>query len=102
MNIDIHILTISHEIISDPVIATDGITYERKEITTWLSNHNTSPLTGTLLLNELTLNVNLRQARNGITLVQRPILLPPSRDLEDRSRDIIRARLIEESLPLAH
>ncbi len=97
---------ISHEIISDPVVAADGITYERKEIATWLTHHNTSPLTNIPLLNKTLIpNVNLRQAieeyanQNGITL-QRPLLLLPP-DLEHRSRDLIRARLIEESLPLA-
>mmetsp|Transcript_6219 Transcript_6219/g.6815 ORF Transcript_6219/g.6815 Transcript_6219/m.6815 type:complete len:209 (+) Transcript_6219:98-724(+) len=98
---------ISHEIISDPVVAADGISYERKEIATWLTHHNTSPLTNIPLLNKTLIpNVNLRQAieeyanQNGLTL-QRPLPLLPPIDLEHRSRDLIRARLIEESLPLA-
>ena len=30
---------------NDPVIASDGQTYERSAITEWLSSHNTSPMT---------------------------------------------------------
>eukprot|EP00240_Pyramimonas_obovata_P003728 CAMPEP_0118957862 /NCGR_PEP_ID=MMETSP1169-20130426/62326_1 /TAXON_ID=36882 /ORGANISM="Pyramimonas obovata, Strain CCMP722" /LENGTH=362 /DNA_ID=CAMNT_0006905965 /DNA_START=247 /DNA_END=1331 /DNA_ORIENTATION=- len=36
---------ISGEVFVDPVIATDGQTYERKNIEDWLKNHNTSPFT---------------------------------------------------------
>jgi hypothetical protein len=30
---------------TDPVVATDGYTYERKSIEEWWSNNNTSPVT---------------------------------------------------------
>lgn len=33
------------ELFTDPVIGADGHTYERKNITTWLQTHSTSPLT---------------------------------------------------------
>ncbi len=36
---------ISLEPMTDPVVASDGCTYERNSITTWLSEHNTSPMT---------------------------------------------------------
>jgi len=36
---------ISRSVMVDPVIATDGKTYERKEILRWLENNNTSPFT---------------------------------------------------------
>jgi serine/threonine protein kinase len=36
---------ISLELFRDPVVAEDGHTYERKNITTWLQAHGTSPLT---------------------------------------------------------
>ena len=33
------------DILHDPVKAADGVTYERKDITDWLSEHDTSPMT---------------------------------------------------------
>lgn len=36
---------ISMELMTDPVIAADGHTYERKEITAWFQNNHTSPKT---------------------------------------------------------
>ena len=40
---------ISYEIMNDPVIAADGQTYERKNISTWLTNSNKSPKTNEVL-----------------------------------------------------
>jgi hypothetical protein len=40
---------ITHQIFSDPVILSDGHTYERDAITTWLQTSDISPLTGALL-----------------------------------------------------
>jgi len=40
---------ISHEIMSDPVITECGQIYDRKNIERWLLNHDTDPLTNTLL-----------------------------------------------------
>ena len=37
---------ISHEIMVDPVVAADGHTYEREALARWLSEKNSSPLTG--------------------------------------------------------
>ena len=34
---------------TDPVVAADGHTYERAAIAAWLQNHNTSPVTKQLL-----------------------------------------------------
>jgi hypothetical protein len=42
---------ITHEVFVDPVVAADGITYERRAIVDWLSTHNTSPMTNTVLPN---------------------------------------------------
>jgi hypothetical protein len=36
---------ISLEMMTDPVVASDGFTYERECITKWLSEHTTSPTT---------------------------------------------------------
>ena len=38
-------MTFSCEIMDDPVVAADGITYERSAITDWLALHSTSPTT---------------------------------------------------------
>jgi hypothetical protein len=42
---------ITHEVFVDPVVAADGITYERSAIVDWLSTHDTSPMTNTVLPN---------------------------------------------------
>lgn len=36
---------ISMEIMTDPVICSDGITYERESILKWTERHTTSPMT---------------------------------------------------------
>lgn len=54
---------ISHEVMSDPVHAADGYTYERKCIESWLQRSNTSPMTGAPLGNStLYSNCTLRSA----------------------------------------
>lgn len=40
---------ITHEILRDPVIAADGHSYERRAITHWLEQNDTSPMTGAVL-----------------------------------------------------
>jgi U-box domain/OTU-like cysteine protease len=40
---------LSWEVMTDPVMTTLGQTYERTEITQWLSHNNTDPMTGALL-----------------------------------------------------
>ena len=37
----------------DPVVASDGHTYERKAIELWLENKNSSPMTGLQLSNKV-------------------------------------------------
>lgn len=44
---------ISHEIMSDPVVASDGFTYERSEIQTWMEQKAMSPMTREPLLQPL-------------------------------------------------
>lgn len=45
-----YLCPISKEIMTDPVVAADGQTYQRKSITDWLSRgKNTSPLNGLIL-----------------------------------------------------
>jgi ankyrin repeat protein len=43
------ICPISNDIIYDPVVCTDGKTYERKWITRWIADNNSSPLTRQLM-----------------------------------------------------
>jgi TPR repeat protein len=45
------ICSISFEIMDDPVILSDGHSYERRSIIEWLKTHNTSPKTGAQLVN---------------------------------------------------
>ena len=51
---------IGHTIMVDPVIASDGHTYERKNIEKWLKIKNTSPLTNVRMTQELNSNVALK------------------------------------------
>ena len=53
---------ISQLLMEDPVMADDGMTYERSMIEEWLSTHNTSPVTRAVLTNRLVPNRNLRSA----------------------------------------
>lgn len=41
--------SISCDLMSDPVICSDGFTYDRQSIELWLSTHDTSPMTNTVL-----------------------------------------------------
>ena len=51
----------------DPVIAGDGITYERKSIEEWISKRDTSPFTGAPLPHKtLISNIALRSAAGTI------------------------------------
>jgi hypothetical protein len=49
---DHFICPISLEIMEDPVICSDGNTYERREIMRWLISHDTSPKTNMILANK--------------------------------------------------
>ena len=52
---------ISQEIMEDPVVATDGYSYERASIREWLAGNDTNPMTGERLANKtLTPNRNLK------------------------------------------
>ena len=45
----------------EPVVAADGVTYERAEAERWLAAHDTSPTTGVVLAHKhLTPNLALR------------------------------------------
>lgn len=53
---------ITKEILIDPVITSDGITFERKAIELWLENYDHSPVTGKLLESKIYLsNFALKQ-----------------------------------------
>ena len=57
---------LTHELMLDPVLASDGATYERSAIAEWLGKQSTSPLTGepldeaTLRPNVMVRNITLR------------------------------------------
>ena len=54
---------ISRELMDDPVMCTDGHSYDRKNIARWLTEHNTSPATGAPLASNVLLpNIALRNA----------------------------------------
>ena len=54
---------ITQEVMDDPVITSDGHTFERSAIEAWLSNNSTNPMTGGEILSKaLTPNFALRDA----------------------------------------
>ena len=57
------ICPISSEVMNDPVIISDGHSYERAVITQWLRDHNTSPKTGEQLRNK---NIITNYAIKGV------------------------------------
>ena len=58
---DDFICSITGEIMTDPVSALDGFTYERAAITEWLRTKDTSPKTGATLESKILIpNYNLR------------------------------------------
>lgn len=57
------ICAITYELMEDPVICSDGHTYERLAIIEWLQNHNTSPRTNEILPDRNIIpNIALRNA----------------------------------------
>lgn len=68
------------ELMTDPVIGTDGHTYERTAITEWLSTHSESPLTRRpMTLADIKPNFALRTALERWKLANEPI--PQSIDI---------------------
>jgi hypothetical protein len=51
----------------DPVLAADGYTYERTAIETWLSSHDTSPVTNAMLPNTTVSHSAATPQRGSIT-----------------------------------
>lgn len=45
----LYICPITQEVMDEPVLAADGFTYDRPAITSWLSSHDTSPMTNARL-----------------------------------------------------
>ena len=74
----------------DPVVAADGNTYERSEITTWLSNHDTSPLDPSCKLNISNLVSNRSVKQQIEELVE-------SEELDDDLSAAFRQRRFEQS-----
>lgn len=57
------ICPITLKIFNDPVIAQDGITYEREAIIQWINQHGTSPLTKIpIYIQQLTSNNTIKDA----------------------------------------
>ena len=62
---------ITHEIMQDPVVDRDGVSYERYAITQWLGIHHTSPVTrNKCTIDQLRPNLSLKELiQNGMTQV---------------------------------
>jgi Mg-chelatase subunit ChlD len=70
---------ISMDLMTDPVMAPDGHTYERSAITEWLSTHNTSPITRVhMTVAELQTNFALKNAIERWKISNEPMSPPPS------------------------
>mgnify|MGYP001198884602 FL=1 len=76
---------ISGDLMNDPVIGTDGHSYERSEIMKWLSNNKTSPMTREALHeNDLTDNLTLKRSIDSI------------RDKLNQDQLKIKSRIVDE------
>jgi hypothetical protein len=66
----VYFCPITHEVMTDPVIGSDGITYERSAITYWLSKESVSPMTKQpMSLSDLKPNLAIKEliaSMNGI------------------------------------
>ena len=51
---------IAHVPMQDPVVASDGFSYERRALAQWLATHNTSPITNRKMPNTVLPNHSLR------------------------------------------
>lgn len=67
---------ISFDVMRDPVLADDGHTYERSEITRWLAVSAISPMTGSRFGGTLTPNIALRSMIDAWKASQRPAAAP--------------------------
>ena len=56
-----HLCSITQDVMTDPVVASDGFTYERSAISKWLEDNDTSPKTKERLSSELRPNFDLRK-----------------------------------------
>jgi hypothetical protein len=58
---DSFLCPVTHDLMEEPVVTSDGMTYEREAIEEWLRDHDISPLTGERLAHtQLTPNLVLR------------------------------------------
>lgn len=55
---------ISHELMVEPVIMSDGHTYDKENIEKWLKKSKKSPLTNEVLKTNITINYNLKKVIN--------------------------------------
>jgi len=78
---DEYICPITQAVMTDPVLGSDGRSYERSAITEWLRTHNTSPLTREVMTAEtLKPNYALRsliQRHNALPQVTKPQVTKP-------------------------
>ena len=52
---------------TDPVVASDGVTYDRGSITEWMAQNDTSPVTGAALTNRCVQMGRGRECGNWLT-----------------------------------
>ena len=48
--------SVTYELFKEPVVISDGFTYENEPLATWLVTHNTSPMTNATLTNRQSFN----------------------------------------------
>jgi len=83
---------ITHDLMVEPAIASDGFTYERKAIISWLSRHDRSPVTNEKLSSRLLIpNYAIKQAvqeycqRTGTTLPAIPPATTHATDVPEKA-----------------
>ena len=80
---------ITRVVMKDPVVASDGHTYEQEAINKWFENNNTSPLTGAMVHSKnLVKNHALRSAiENWLTPPAQPAAAAPAQEGDDDDDD---------------
>ena len=48
--------SVTYELFKEPVVISDGFTYDNEPLDTWLATHNTSPMTNATLTNRQSFN----------------------------------------------
>lgn len=84
------ICAISGTIMEDPVVAADGLSYERVMIESWLKDHKTSPRTNAILPHTLVIpNIDLRTMINDWREKQSVSISPEKIEVDESATGVL-------------